>query len=178
MVEYDYDEKPSSSFSSSNKIPLIVVIARVVTLASLLISSLVMYNNEVPYMNTQIDYHLFETFRFVFGIMIMGICYTVLLLPFAAYYMIAKKQLIDHHMFHLVQLIADKIMFGLLATAAGASLGVTVEFQKRTFIDGTSGAKMHSYFSLMYVPNAFFVVGLVGSLISTILSSLNFNKSE
>ncbi|KAH0724140.1 hypothetical protein KY285_000005 [Solanum tuberosum] len=56
-----------------------------------------------------IDYHLFETFRFVFGIMIMGICYTVLLLPFAAYYMIAKKQLIDHHMFHLVQLIADKV---------------------------------------------------------------------
>ncbi|TMW82296.1 hypothetical protein EJD97_006312, partial [Solanum chilense] len=113
MVEYDYDEKPFSSFSSPNKIPLLVLIARVVTLASLLISSLVMYNNKVPYMNGQIDYTIFDTFRFVFAIMIMGICYTILLLPFAAYYTIAKKQLIDHHIFHLVQLIADQIMFGL-----------------------------------------------------------------
>ncbi|XP_055818322.1 uncharacterized protein LOC129887299 [Solanum dulcamara] len=178
MVEYDFDENPSSSLSSSNKIPLIVVIATVVTLASLLISSFVVYNNEVSYLNDVINYKVFDTYGFVFGVMITGICYTILLIPFVGYYLIAKKQLIDHNMFHLFQLIGDKVMFGLLATAAGASLGATVELQKVTFIEGTAGAKMHSYFALMYVPNAFLVVGLVSSLISSILSSLNFNKSE
>lgn len=58
MVDYDFDEKPYSK-----KIPLIVVIARVVTLASLLISSLVLYNNEVTAPNGGVvNYKGYDTY--------------------------------------------------------------------------------------------------------------------
>lgn len=67
------------------------------------------------------------------------------------------------------------MMFGLLATAAGASFAITVEFLKVQFGLGMD-AQMHKFIGLMYVPNAFLVVGVIASLVSSIMSSLTLKE--
>ncbi|XP_059281488.1 CASP-like protein 4D1 [Lycium ferocissimum] len=180
LPQYDFDEKPSSSSSNSslNKVPLFAAIARVVTLASLVISLLVVQNIEVfVTAYAKIYYGSYNTYIYMHGVLIAGICYTVLLIPFAAYYLLAKKQLIDHQAFRWVEFIGDKIIFAILGSGCAASLAITVEFQK---VEWSSGyvAKLRTFLALMHVPNAFLLAAFVSSLFSSIFSSLNLRKSE
>ncbi|XP_059291845.1 CASP-like protein PIMP1 [Lycium ferocissimum] len=171
--QYNFDEKPSSS----SKIPLITLGARVVTLATLLVSWGVLQTSEVTFeYGGRLTYDHFRTYSYTFFAVIAGAVYNLLHIPFAIYFLIRKKPLINHKVFRHIELYGDKIIFGILATGAGATLGATMDLQKITYIDHNS--KFHAFLDLMYIPAAFLWAGLVSSGISSILSSLGLHKTE
>lgn len=43
------------------------------------------------------------------GVMVAGIIYNTLHIPFAAYYLISKKRLIGHHSFRQFEFYGDKV---------------------------------------------------------------------
>ncbi|KAK4373409.1 hypothetical protein RND71_008793 [Anisodus tanguticus] len=160
--QYNIDEKPSSS----SKIPLITLGARVVTIATLLVSWGVLQTSEVTFDNgARLTYDYYRSYSYTLFAVIAGAVYNLLHIPFAIYFLIRKKRLINH-----------KIIFGVLATGAGAALGATMDLKKIVYNDDNS--KYHDFLNLMYIPAAFLWAGLVSSGISSILSSLSLHKTE
>ncbi|XP_009610514.1 CASP-like protein 4D1 [Nicotiana tomentosiformis] len=181
LPQYDFNEKPSSSLSS-NKMPLFTLLARVITLAACVISLIVLQNNEITWMYNgmeggKFNYEGYSSYRYMFGVLVAGIIYTIWHIPFAAYYLVAKKRLVDHQGFRMFEFFGDKIILAVLATGAGAALGATVELSKAHFPDYYS-KQMHNFLSVMYAPSALLVAAFVSSGISSVLSSLNLHKSD
>ncbi|PHU17359.1 hypothetical protein BC332_13054 [Capsicum chinense] len=173
--QYNFDVKSSSS--SSSKIPLITLGARVVTIATLLVSWGVLQTSEVTFSNgARLTYDYYRSYSYTLFAVIAGAVYNLLHIPFAIYFLIRKKPLINHKVFRHIELYGDKIIFGILATGAGTALGATMDLKKIVYNDDNS--KYHDFLNLMYIPAAFLWAGLVSSGISSILSSLRLHKSE
>ncbi|KAL3347117.1 hypothetical protein AABB24_021007 [Solanum stoloniferum] len=173
MPQYNFNEKPPSS----SKLPLIILVARLITIVCIVVSIIVLRSNKVTLDNrVKLEYDYYNSYRYMFAVMVAGIIYNTLYIPFAVYYLIAKKHLIKHKSFHNFQFYGDKITFGIIATAAGASLGATVDLQKVVYTENNS--KIDDFLGLMYIPNAFLVAAFVSSGISSVLSSLSLHKSE
>ncbi|XP_009785759.1 CASP-like protein PIMP1 [Nicotiana tabacum] len=169
--QYNFDEKPSSS----SKIPLITLGARVVSLATLLVSWGVLQTSEVTFDNgARLTYDYYRSYSYTLFAVIAGAIYNVLHIPFAVYFLIRKKPLINHKVFRQIELYGDKIIFGIVATGAGTALGATMDLQKTVYDDDNS--KYHDFLNLMYVPSAFVWAGFVTCGISSILSCLSFHK--
>ncbi|XP_055815386.1 CASP-like protein 4D1 [Solanum dulcamara] len=173
IPQYNFNEKPPSS-----KLPLIILVARLLTIICIVVSIVLLKSNKVTLGNgAKLDYDYYNSYRYMLGVMIAGIIYNTLHIPFAMYYLIAKKHIIKHKSFHNFEFYGDKITFGIIATAAGAGLGATVDLQKVVYTENNS--KIHDFLGLMYIPNAFLVGAFVTSGISSILSSLStLHKSE
>ncbi|CAN4113889.1 unnamed protein product [Withania somnifera] len=172
IPQYNFNEKPPSS-----KLPLITLAARLITIACVVVSIIVLKSNKVNLNNGgKLDYDYYNSYRYMFGVMVAGIIYNTLHIPFAVYFLITKKHLISHNSFHHFEFYGDKITFGILATAAGAALGATVDLQKVVYTENNS--KIHDFLGLMYIPDAFLVAAFVSSGISSVLSSLSLHKSE
>ncbi|XP_009615616.1 CASP-like protein PIMP1 [Nicotiana tomentosiformis] len=173
LPQYDFNEKPRSL----SKLPLVTLAARIITIACALVSVVVLKSNKVTLdKGAKLEYDYFRSYRYMLGVMVAGIIYNTLHIPFAAYYLIAKKRLLGHHSFRQFEFYGDKITFGILATAAGAALGATVDLQKVVYTDNNS--KIHDFLGLMYIPDAFLVAAFVSSGISSVLSSLSLRKNE
>ncbi|KAM3217986.1 CASP-like protein PIMP1 [Capsicum annuum] len=169
----NFNENPPSS----SKLPLIKLVARLITIVCIVVSIIVLKSNTVTLDNGgKLDYDYYNSYRYMLGVMLAGIIYNILHIPFAIYYLIAKKHLIKHKSFHHFEFYGDKITFGIIATAAGAALGATVDLQNVVYTENNS--KIHDFLGLMYIPDAFLVAAFVSSGISSVLSSLNLHKSE
>ncbi|KAK6802877.1 hypothetical protein RDI58_000661 [Solanum bulbocastanum] len=143
MPQYNFNEKPPSS----SKLPLIILVARLITIVCIVVSIIVLRSNKVTLDNgVKLEYDYYNSYRYMFAIMVAGIIYNTL------------------------------ITFGIIATAAGASLGATLDLQKVVYTENNS--KIDDFLGLMYIPNAFLVAAFVSSGISSVLSSLSLHKSE
>ncbi|CAN4090401.1 unnamed protein product [Withania somnifera] len=172
--QYSFDVKPTSP---SSKIPLITLGARIVTISTLVVSWGVLQTSEVTFDNgAKLTYEYFRSYSYTLFAVIAGAVYNLLHIPFAIYFLIRKKPLINHKVFRHIELYGDKIIFGVLATGAGTALGATMDLKKVVYNDDNS--KYQHFLSLMYFPAAFLWAGLVSSGISSILSSLNLHKTE
>ncbi|XP_060200909.1 CASP-like protein 4D1 [Lycium barbarum] len=173
MPQYNFNEKPRSS----SKFPLIILAARLITIACAVVSIVVLKSNKVTLdKGAKLEYDYYRSYRYMLGVMVAGIIYNTLHIPFALYFLIAKKRLINHNSFRQFEFYGDKITFGIIATAAGAALGATVDLQKIVYTENNS--KIHDFLGLMYIPDAFLVAAFVSSGISSVLSSLTLHKSE
>ncbi|MCD7471480.1 hypothetical protein HAX54_011934 [Datura stramonium] len=172
--QYNFDVKPPSS--SSSKLPLITLGARVVTIATLLVSWGVLQTSEVTFHNgARLTYDYYRSYSYTLFAVIAGAVYNMLHIPFAIYFLIRKKPMINHKAFRLIELYGDKIIFGILATGGGAALGATMDLKKIVYNDDNS--KHQDFLNLMYIPTAFLWAGLVASGISSVLSSLSLHKT-
>ncbi|KAG8382652.1 hypothetical protein BUALT_Bualt05G0099600 [Buddleja alternifolia] len=163
-----YDDRTQAEYSS--KFPVTRLTARVITLASLIVSLAVLKTNDVTFDNGYVlTYKDFRSYKYMFYVMIIGIIYTLLQIPFAIYYMKTKKHLINHYGFLKFEFYADKLVTLFLATGAGAAFGATLDMKKYVL---DSESKVQDYLTMVYIPAAFLVVGCIGCGISSVHSSL------
>ncbi|TMW96464.1 hypothetical protein EJD97_007313 [Solanum chilense] len=172
--QYNFDVKSSSS---SSKIPLVTLGARVITSATLLVSWGVLQTSVVTFDNgARLTYDYYRWYSYTLFAVIAGSVYNLLHIPFAIYLLIRKKPMINHKVFRQIELYGDKIIFGILAIGAGAALGATMDLNRIVYNDNNS--KFHHFLNLMYIPVAFLWAGIVTSGISSILSSYSLHKTE
>ncbi|KAI3453216.1 hypothetical protein Pfo_009879 [Paulownia fortunei] len=158
-----------------SKFPVTTLTARVVTMASLIVSVAVLKTNDATLDDGYVlSYKDFRSYKYMFYVMVIGIGYTLLQIPFAIYYMWKKKHLINSFGFLQFDFYADKIMALLLATGVGAAFGATLDMKKYT---DDSESKIQDFLTMAYIPAAFLLVGCLASGISSVHSSLALIKT-
>ncbi|KAL3500041.1 hypothetical protein ACH5RR_039134 [Cinchona calisaya] len=173
QLRYDgYDPQPRSS-----KVPIITLAARVATFASLVVTVVILQMNKLTLNNGyRVTYNNpFHSYRYMFYISILGMAYSLIQIPFAVYYLRAKKRLIESHYLLHVDFYGDKIMSLLLGAGVGAAFGATRDLNKGV---KWSEPKINDFFDLSYVAALFIFIGCLGCTISSIFSSLALSEAE
>ncbi|CAK9161633.1 unnamed protein product, partial [Ilex paraguariensis] len=93
---------------SGSKLPLITVVARVVTFVSALVSAVVMKTNNSTTDKYSLRYKDVHSYRYALFTMVVGFAYSLLLTPFAIYYLRKGKLLINQYVFLQFQLFGDQ----------------------------------------------------------------------
>ncbi|XP_059281085.1 CASP-like protein 4D1 [Lycium ferocissimum] len=107
MPQYNFNEKPRSS----SKFPLIILAARLITIACAVVSIVVLKSNKVTLdKGAKLEYDYYRSYRYMLGVMVAGIIYNTLHIPFALYFLIAKKRLINHNSFRQFEFYGDKVI--------------------------------------------------------------------
>ncbi|KAL0296536.1 UNVERIFIED_CONTAM: CASP-like protein 4D1 [Sesamum radiatum] len=162
--QYDIDE----GRGYGSKFPVTVLGARVITLVSLIVSAVVLDTNTVTIDDYRVSYHDFRSYKFMFYVTIIGIGYSVLQIPFAAYYMRKRKHLLPNSAFLHLSFYADKLMIVLLGLSAGAAFGATMDIKKYL---GDNLPKLQDFLTVVYIPSAFLLVGCIACGLSSVHSS-------
>ncbi|CAL5427732.1 unnamed protein product [Camellia sinensis] len=180
--------------AKASKCPKITVLARIVTLISLVISLGIMRSNRPIWVGGSavffIDYKKIGSYhgwiisngRYMLVSIIVGLAYNLLQTPFAAYYAIRGKRIINNTKFLLFEFYGDKVILSILATAVGAAFGVTTDL--KTLSDGNKGisndvrSKYDEFYSMAFVSAGFLFIGFITSGISSITSSFAVTKEE
>ncbi|GMP92766.1 hypothetical protein CsSME_00042854 [Camellia sinensis var. sinensis] len=95
----------------ASKRPKITVVARIVTLISLVISLAIMRSNRPTLGVYFIDYKKIGSYEYMLVSIIVGIAYNLLQTPFAAYYAIRGKRIINNTKFLLFEFYGDKVNY-------------------------------------------------------------------
>ncbi|XP_011070713.1 CASP-like protein 4D1 [Sesamum indicum] len=162
--DHQYDE--GGGYGS--KFPVTVLGARVLTLVSLIVSVVLLETNTVTVDGYHVSYHDFRSYKFMFYVTIIGIAYTVLQIPFAAYYMRKRKHLIPNSAFLHLCFYLDKLMMVLLGLGAGAAFGATMDIKKYV---GDNIPKLQDFLTVVYIPSTFLLVGCIACGVSSVHSS-------
>ncbi|CAL5427730.1 unnamed protein product [Camellia sinensis] len=174
----------------ASKRPKITVVARIVTLISLVISLAIMRSNRPTLGVYFIDYKKIGSYegwiisngRYMLVSIIVGIAYNLLQTPFAAYYAIRGKRIINNTKFLLFEFYGDKVVLCILATAVGAALGVSTDIKRLSDRDkgipNDVRSKYDEFYSMAFVSAGFLFVGFITSGISSITSSFAVTKEE
>ncbi|KAF5939333.1 hypothetical protein HYC85_023592 [Camellia sinensis] len=172
--------------AKASKSPKITVLARIVTLISLVISLGIMRSNRPIWVGGSavyfIDYKKIGSYQYMLVSIIVGLAYNLLQTPFAAYYAIRGKRIINNTKFLLFEFYGDKVILSILATAVGAAFGVTTDL--KTLSDGNKGisndvrSKYDEFYSMAFVSAGFLFIGFITSGISSITSSFAVTKEE
>ncbi|XP_028104175.1 CASP-like protein 4D1 [Camellia sinensis] len=172
--------------AKASKCPKITVLSRIVTLISLVISLGIMRSNRPIWVGGSavyfIDYKKIGSYQYMLVSIIVGLAYNLLQTPFAAYYAIRGKRIINNTKFLLFEFYGDKVILSILATAVGAAFGVTTDL--KTLSDGNKGisndvrSKYDEFYSMAFVSAGFLFIGFISSGISSITSSFAVTKEE
>nr|XP_043614018.1 CASP-like protein 4D1 [Erigeron canadensis] len=176
-LKYDYQE--------GSKFPAAALTTRVITLVTLAVSMGLLRSNSVTYKigpsPVPFAYKDVATYEYVFFAMIAGFAYTLLQLPFAIFFFLIKKRLINNNAFIGFEFYGDKICLTILATAVGSVFGATVETRKGasliTHFDGglydanDYHSKVDDFCMISYISAAFLLAGFLCSMTSSIMSS-------
>ncbi|CAL5354546.1 CASP-like protein 4D1 [Camellia sinensis] len=166
----------------ASKRPKITVVARIVTLISLVISLAIMRSNRPTLGVYFIDYKKIGSYEYMLVSIIVGIAYNLLQTPFAAYYAIRGKRIINNTKFLLFEFYGDKVVLCILATAVGAALGVTTDIKRLSDRDkgipNDVRSKYDEFYSMAFVSAGFLFIGFITSGISSITSSFAVTKEE
>nr|GMD26539.1 CASP-like protein 4D1 [Ipomoea batatas] len=150
---YDPDhhrQQPPQQPRKKSKLGLLLLASRVATLASLLVSIVILRSNKKTY---------------------DGCVYSLLQIPFALYFFLRGELLIRYTGFVKFEFYADKVTVVLLATAVGATFGATTDMDDHVRNDSEWEHTLHDFWRLMYLPASFLLVGFATSIISAIFSS-------
>ncbi|KAK2990332.1 hypothetical protein RJ640_003604 [Escallonia rubra] len=168
MSQFPQYEEPKAS-----KLPLITLVSRVVTLASLVVSVVILKTNNIKSGGYRtFTYKEIYSYKYAMFAMVIGFAYTLSQIPFAVYYLKTGKRLINHHKLLQCDFYGDKLLSYLLATAIGAAFGVTADLKKTS----DSIEKLDNYFQIAYISVAFLLVGFLSSVVSSIASSFAISK--
>ncbi|KAK3028971.1 hypothetical protein RJ639_039998 [Escallonia herrerae] len=155
------------------KLPLTILVSRVVTLAALVVSVVILKTNKV----TSDVYRTFTykdicSYKYIMFAMVIGFAYTLSQIPFAVYYLMMGKRLINHYKLLQYDFYGDKFLSYLLATAVGAAFGVTADLKKTN----ESREKFNNYFQIAYISAGFLLIGFLSSVVSSSASSFAISK--
>ncbi|KAL3502135.1 hypothetical protein ACH5RR_036584 [Cinchona calisaya] len=109
QLQYHHEEPRASKESKIN------LATRVATFASLAVTIIVLQTNRANVKTIdggefKLTYdNYFDTYKYVFYVSIIGLFYTLLLIPFAVYYLRAKKRLIDSYILLQLEFYGDKV---------------------------------------------------------------------
>ncbi|KAL7180991.1 hypothetical protein ACSBR1_039951 [Camellia fascicularis] len=99
--------------AKASKCPKITVLSRIVTLISLVISLGIMRSNRPIWVGGSavyfIDYKKIGSYQYMLFSIIVGLAYNLLQTPFAAYYAIRGKRIINNTKFLLFEFYGDKV---------------------------------------------------------------------
>nr|GMD23365.1 CASP-like protein 4D1 [Ipomoea batatas]GMD24744.1 CASP-like protein 4D1 [Ipomoea batatas]GMD26349.1 CASP-like protein 4D1 [Ipomoea batatas]GME18512.1 CASP-like protein 4D1 [Ipomoea batatas] len=171
---YDPDhhrQQPPQQPRKKSKLGLLLLASRVATLASLLVSIVILRSNKKTYDGASVYYDDFHSYGFTFWVMIVGCVYSLLQIPFALYFFLRGELLIRYTGFVKFEFYADKVTVVLLATAVGATFGATTDMDDHVRNDSEWEHTLHDFWRLMYLPASFLLVGFATSIISAIFSS-------
>ncbi|XP_071926333.1 CASP-like protein PIMP1 [Coffea arabica] len=175
LPKYDYEEPRPS------RVPLINLAARLVTFASLAVTLVVLQTNRATVTTIKGDKfrltygNYFHTYKYMFYVSTVGIVYTALQVPFAAFYVIVKRRVFNSDTLLRIEFYCDKFVTLLLGAGVGAAFGATRDLKEYTL--NKESSSMH-YFDMNFIAATFILLGCLGSTISSIFSSWAFPKGE
>ncbi|KAK3028977.1 hypothetical protein RJ639_040004 [Escallonia herrerae] len=170
MSQLPQYEEPKAS-----KLPLTILVSRVVTLASLVVSVVILKTNNIKSDGYRtFTYKEIYSYKYAMFAMLIGFAYTLSQIPFAVYYLKTGKRLINHHKLLQCDFYGDKLLSYLLATAAGAAFGVTADLKKTTEIV----EKLDNYFQISYISVSFLLVGFLSAVVSSMKKNGSAKKKS
>ncbi|XP_073137978.1 CASP-like protein 4D1 [Henckelia pumila] len=174
--------------SKPTLMPLLALIARLVTLASLIVSLSVMVSDSEKFdSRTSLHFNDIYSYRYVVATCVIGIVYNLSQSSLLIYEVGSGKKILNHPFPHVI-FIGDKVILCLLATGVGAAFGVTIDLKSEideledAFEDHVGfgfpsvRAKLDDFFNRAYIPTIFLLIALLTCGVSSVLSSLALAK--
>ncbi|KAK2990331.1 hypothetical protein RJ640_003603 [Escallonia rubra] len=167
MSQLPQYEEPKAS-----KLPLTTLVSRVVTLAALVVSVVILKTNNIKSDGYRtFTYKDIYSYKYIMFAMVIGFAYTLSQTPFAVYYLMTGKRLINHYKLLQYDFYGDKVLSYLLATAVGAAFGVTADLKKNERRE-----KFNDYYQIVYISAGFLLIGFLSSVVSSSASSFAISK--
>ncbi|KAL2344186.1 hypothetical protein Fmac_005471 [Flemingia macrophylla] len=107
-----------------------MLVLRIVTLATAAVSIAFMVTNSYTYGGEDVKYNYFNTYRVEVAIAAIICVYCTVQLPFAIYYAIRQKRLIDNEFLPEFDFYGDKVASLLLGIGIGGGFALSVELKK------------------------------------------------
>ncbi|KAK3035605.1 hypothetical protein RJ639_033197 [Escallonia herrerae] len=183
MSQFKYEEPKAS------KLPVIKLGARVVALASLVVSMVILKTNRITYeagRKFPVAYKDVPTYQYVFFSMVVLFAYTVIQIPFEVYHVLRAKRLVNHFVCILCNFYGDQVCLLILATGVGAIFGATVEIKrdsrrmdKMNGVDaGDYRSEMGKFCDMAYMSAGILLVSFISSGVSSIISAIAVSKKH
>ncbi|KAI3453218.1 hypothetical protein Pfo_009881 [Paulownia fortunei] len=189
------EAQAQTSSTSSSLMPMIALIVRLITLASLIVSTSLLASNSTTvrsYYNVEVIVHFNDiyAYRYALATAVIGLAYTLLRLPFSIHQVRSGKSLVNHASLIVFEFLGDKVVLSLLATGVGAAFGATLDL--KTNMDELEDAleeylaitrfsllrsKLDDFFNRAYIPAIFLLIAFLTCGVSSILSSLALMKN-
>ncbi|CAK9170475.1 unnamed protein product [Ilex paraguariensis] len=156
-----------------SKLRVIMVVARVVTFVSAIIAFAVMKTNNATTNQYRLRYKDISSYRYALLTMVVGVAYSLLQIPFAIYYLITGKRLVNRYAFLQFDFYGDKVTLVILASGIGAVFGATTDLDR-----AYNAENFGDFFSMAYLSAGFLLIGTVSSGVSSVISSMTLSKRE
>ncbi|CAL5427740.1 unnamed protein product [Camellia sinensis] len=175
------------------KVQIVPLGARIVTLLSLVVSFVLMRTNNYNIADSYVfktHYHDVRSYRYMVGITLVGLAYTLLQTPFAVYFAIRGKRLINHTGLLTFDYYGDKVNSYAILSGVAATFGFTADAKKSIddwdnilrqygHNDLSSDRKnLDSFYNMAFISGSFLLLGFISSGVSSILSSRPVSKQE
>ncbi|KAK7314705.1 hypothetical protein VNO77_33232 [Canavalia gladiata] len=140
-----------------------MLVLRIVSLATSAATIALLFSNNVTFDNGgKLKYQDFTSYSYVVAIAAIACVYCIVQLPFAVYYAVQQKRLMQHEFLPQFDFYGDKITSLLLGTGIGVGFALSVELKK--FIDEVSDAAGDSDDDIRSTYDKFFIRGIVASV--------------
>nr|XP_043614457.1 CASP-like protein 4D1 [Erigeron canadensis] len=135
-----------------------------------------------------------KTYRYVFATAVIGVVYMLIQIPFALYYVVKEKRLIQHSCLPEFDFYADKLISYILATGVGAGFAASLELKQVTdsmvailafiiaalkgeldlgFDINQFNSKVHKFLDRGIIATVLLTLGFACMVVISVISSLN-----
>ncbi|XP_052205609.1 CASP-like protein 4D1 [Diospyros lotus] len=172
------------SKAQASKLPLVAAAARALTIVSVVIALAITKSNQVKlpgddrYNYYLLSYKYVISYRYALAVILLAAVHNALQMPFAVYYAIRRKRLLNHSVFLKFEFYGDKIISYALGTAAGAYFGVTVDGKRSIKYAQKWESKYNDFYNLAFVAAGFLLLGFLSCVASSFISSLAASQGE
>ncbi|PIN20829.1 hypothetical protein CDL12_06467 [Handroanthus impetiginosus] len=162
---------PSTTIS-----PIVMLIVRILTFISLLISVIIIVTNTATstvatsfgLIDVKIKFSAFYAYRYMLATGVIGMAYTLLQTAFTIFYVTTGNRFGGDGLAFL-DFYGDKVFSYMLATGAGAGFGLTVDLNR-------NDDSADSFLNKANAATSLLLIGFVFSAISSVFSSLSLPK--
>ncbi|KAL4556516.1 hypothetical protein LXL04_039172 [Taraxacum kok-saghyz] len=175
------------------------LVLRILTLALLVASATYLVLNKYKLAGQKTTWKDLKTYRYVFATAVIGAVYTLIQIPFSLYYACTEKRLIRHSCLPEFDFYGDKLISYILATGVGAGFAASMELKEIVddlvafiaFILAAADenidlgfdldkfhSRTHKFLDRGIVATILLTIGFAFMAVTSILSSLNRNRSN
>ncbi|KAA8529895.1 hypothetical protein F0562_034501 [Nyssa sinensis] len=175
-------------------LPITTLVLRVITLISLIVSLIILASDTATikgeYREVTYRFKDLYAYRYMLSVIVIGLVYTFLQLPFAIHHASLGKRLMSPDGLPHFDFLGDKVVLCLLGTGVGAAFGATMDLKKS--LDESDDlleqyeitllsqfrSKLDNFFNMAYVSAGFLLIAFFSTIVSSVLSSLALSKKS
>ncbi|QCD92368.1 hypothetical protein DEO72_LG5g430 [Vigna unguiculata] len=155
-----------------------ILALRILALATSAVSMALLVTNDYTFQNgAELKYYDFSSYSFVVGIAAITFVYSVVQLPFAVYYAIKRKRVINNELLRKFDLYGDKVISLCLGVAIGSGFALSVELKEfiKDHVKASDDFK-GTYNKILirgFISSAFLLVTFLSVVVLSFISSNN-----